>query len=231
MLNRLANAAKTWVVVGVGALVLALSAFFILSNFSPDSTFAQTPDVIMYAENGDTTVRTFTSEDPEGAGIHWDVTGVDDEDFMISGGVLTFKNAPDYEKPSDRAYARDMNDDGDTDDDGEMDAAGNNLYKITVRASEMRGSGEMGRALSTEVDVTVQVTNRNEMGTVTFNRLQPEVGTAITATLSEPDNTDDPLTTDTEGSGYCRVGVVHLQQQQPRHRDRQSLDCGHRYYH
>ena len=58
---------------------------------------------------------------------------------------------------------------------------------ITIRASEMRASGYMGRALSTETDVMVQVTNRNEMGTVTLNRLQPEVATPITAMLDEPD--------------------------------------------
>ena len=46
----------------------------------------------------------------------------------------------------------------------------------------------MGRALSTETHVIVQVTNRNEMGTVTLNRLQPEVATPITAMLDEPDS-------------------------------------------
>ena len=134
-------------------------------------------------------------------GIHWDVTGVDADDFMISGGVLTFREPPNYESPTDRAYAADLNNDGDTQDDREMDAAVNNMYKITVRASEMRASGYMGRALSTEVNVTVQVTNRNEMGTVTLSRLQPEVATSIKAMLDEPDQTDDPTTGDTEGLG------------------------------
>ena len=72
------------------------------------------------------------------------------------------------------------------------------MYHITVRASEMRASGYMGRALSTEVDVVVQVTNKNEMGTVTLNRLQPEVGTAIMAMITDPDGTtgtDDNVTT------------------------------------
>ena len=200
MLNRPSKAVVTRVVGIVGALV-ALSAFLVLSNV-PGSVFAQETGAIMYAENGTAPVRTFTSKDPEGAGIHWDVTGVDANDFMISGGVLTFREPPNYENPTDRAYAVDLNNNGDTSDDGEMDAAGNNMYKITVRASEMRGNGELGRALSTETDVTVQVTNRNEMGTVTLSRLQPEVATAITATLSEPDDTDDPTTTDvTEALG------------------------------
>ena len=196
MLNRPSKAVVTRVVGIVGALV-ALSAFLVLSNV-PGSVFGQETGVIMYAENGRAPVLTFTSEDPEGAGIHWDVTGVDANDFMISGGVLTFREPPNYEKPTDQAYAADLNNDSDTDDAGEIDAAENNIYHITVRASEMRASGYMGRALSTETDVIVQVTNRNEMGTVTLSRLQPEVATPITAMLDEPDRTNDPTTTDIE---------------------------------
>ena len=98
MLNRPSKAVVTRVVGIVGALV-ALSAFLMLSNL-PGTVFAQME--IMYAENGDTPVRTFTSEDPEGAGIHWDVTGRDADDFEISGGVLTFKDPPNYEKPTAR---------------------------------------------------------------------------------------------------------------------------------
>ena len=190
MLKRSSSALKTWVVVGVGALVLALSAFF-LATFSPDPSFAQTPGPIMYAENSDVddmAVRTFTSEDPEGAGINWDVTGIDADDFTISGGVLRFKKSPNFEKPTDRAHgALDRNRDDvpasaaevldsdltDTADGIDVVAAdaGNNMYQITIRASEMRASGYMGLALSSETHVTVQVTNVNEDGMVTIDLL------------------------------------------------------------
>ena len=80
-----------------------------------------------------------------------------------------------------------MNNDGDTDDTGETDAANNNMYQITVRASEMRDPAETGLALSTEAHITVQVMNREELGEVELNWLQPEVGTAIMASLSDPD--------------------------------------------
>ena len=183
MLNRLANAAKTWVVVGVGALVLALAAFFVLST-SPDSTFAQAEGAIMYAENADAPVRTFSSKDPEDMGIHWDVTGVDADDFSISGGVLTFNDSPNFEDPTDRGY--DANDNGDFTDDGDF-APDDNMYQITIRASEMRESGRMDRALSTETHVTVEVTNEPEDGTVTIDLRQPEVGTAIRAKITDPD--------------------------------------------
>ena len=178
MLKRSSSTLRTWVAVIVGALVLALCAFFILPSFSPDPTFAQTPGPIEYAENSDVDempVRTFTSEDPEGAGINWDVTGIDADDFTISGGVLKFKKSPNYEKPTDRMHGV-----------AEMMAA-DNMYQITIRASEMRDSGDMGRALSTETHVTVEVTNEPEDGMVTIDLRQPEVGTPIRATVTDPD--------------------------------------------
>ena len=118
------------------------------------------------------------------------MTGVDADDFTIPGGVLTFKNSPDFEKPSDRPHGiLDFNDDGDTEDPGESaeKTVSDNMYQITIRASEMRAAGETGRALSTETHLTVQVTDRNEPGSASLNRRQPEVGTEITVSLSDPD--------------------------------------------
>ena len=136
MFKRSSNALKTWVVVGVGALVLALSAFFILSTYPPDLTLAQSPGIepdpvkidlvyvpdpitIGYNENGEGPVTTFTSADPdpEGARIEWNVIGLDADDFQISNtGVLTFMKSPNFEKATDRAH--DANDDNDFDDMG-----------------------------------------------------------------------------------------------------------------
>ena len=200
MLNWLPNGIKTWVVVGVGALVLALSAFFILSNFSPDATFAQA-ETILYAENGTRTVRTFTSKDPEGATIAWDVTGVDAASFTISNGVLMFvklPDFPDFEDPGDvMRGAVDLNADGDQNDPGEAAVRGDdNQYQITVRATERRATDYMGPAKWSSTDVTVSVTNEDEDGMVELNRLQPEVegtndNTRITATLMDPDMADN----------------------------------------
>ena len=229
MLNRPSKAVVTRVVGIVGALV-ALSAFLVLSNV-PGSVFAQAMGIIMYAENGDFPVRTFTSEDPEGAEIHWDVTGIDADDFGISGGVLTFNDPPDFEDPSDRIHgALDRNRDGDNDDtasgiDVAPANASDNMYQITIRASEMRPSGSTDRALSTETHVTVEVTDKNEDGMVTFNRIQPEVGTAIMATLEDPDGTLDLTGTDLGWEWY--VSKVT----DPRRRRPQSLGGRHRDRH
>ena len=198
MLNRSSNAVKSWVVVGVGSLVLALSAFFILSNFSPDSTYAQmVPDPITYNENGDGPVITLTSMDPESRGIDWFLMGTDAADFTISGGVLEFKNPPDFENPTDRAHtAVDIDGNGETTDPGEAQSdAIDNMYRIVIMVTERRQAGDMGVAKYTKIGATVSVMEQNEQGTITLDALQPEVRTparTITATLADE---DDPRAT------------------------------------
>ena len=53
-------------------------------------------------------------------------------------------------------------------------------YSVTVAASDSGG-------LSDSIDVTITVTNVDEMGTVTLPAAAPVVGTEITATLDDPD--------------------------------------------
>ena len=115
-----------------------------------------------YAENGTGTVATFTAEDPEGESIVWSLDGDDMDEFTIVNGVLRFKSAPDYEAPA--------------------DVGGNNMYEVTVQASD----GGVGTT-ATEV-VAIEVTNVDEPGTVTLSTLQPQVDAVITATLDDPDN-------------------------------------------
>ena len=206
MLNRSSNAAKTWVVVFVGALVLALAAFFVLSNSSPDSILAHPHDEdadaaqhtdndveghIHYDEITDPDadvppVKTFKSVDPEGAKIDWDVTGLDADDFEISAnGELRFKmgKEPDFEKPTDRDRADDPN----TTDVDESEDAKDNAYEITLRATEIVPGDYDGRALSTERDITVVINNVDEEGKIRLQWREPEVGTPIQAYLIDPD--------------------------------------------
>ena len=156
-------------------------------------------DVIPYPENGTRAVTGFTSTDPEvglpGEGIDWDLTGVDADDFLIDPqGLLIFRRPPDYEDPTDREHSA-------VDRGGSSPA--DNLYRITVRATEQRTGGDGHRALVSESDFTIMVTNVNESPEVTMNRLQPEVGTPITATLSDPDGEID--TDGTVGDGKDEV--------------------------
>ena len=70
-----------------------------------------------YDENGSGDVATYTAMDPEGdTSITWSLAGSDSGDFDIIGGVLTFKNPPDYERPS--------------------DSGGNNHYEVIVQATD-----------------------------------------------------------------------------------------------
>ena len=73
--------------------------------------------------------------------------GADQAKFSITtGGVLTFKTAPDHENPADVASTTPMN------------AAGNNEYVVQVTAT----SGTGGRAKTTSQVITVRVTDVRE---------------------------------------------------------------------
>ena len=92
---------------------------------------------ISYAENGTDAVGTYTTTGPDTA--TWSLDGADAEGFNISsGGSLAFKTSPDFEAPA--------------------DADTNNTYMVTVKAS---AGGEMEM-----MDVTVTVTNVDELGTL-----------------------------------------------------------------
>ena len=100
----------------------------------------EAPDVageasIEYEENATTTVATYTAVDPEGAEIVWSLGGDDAALFSIEGGMLAFVSAPDYETRAD------------------MD--GDNMYSVTVRATDE--TDKMGTQ-----DVTVTVTDVDE---------------------------------------------------------------------
>ena len=186
-MNRPSTAVNNWAVVRVGA-ALALVATLVISSPAPNGIFAH-PHVpvtdgddhihIMYAENGMGEVRDFDSTDPEGDVIEWNVRGVDAADFEISSaGVLTFMDSPDYENPTDRAQRAQA-------DQGEAAViGGGNNYQITVSATEMSDALPAKR---TDIALTVEVENVDDPGELTLQWLQPEVGTAIMATLTDPD--------------------------------------------
>ena len=100
-------------------------------NEAPTVTSAATKS---FAENGTGTVYTATATDPDaGTSLTYSLTGVDASLFNINAttGVVTFKSAPNYETPA--------------------DAGANNVYNITVGASD--------GAVTTTKAVAVTVTN------------------------------------------------------------------------
>ena len=146
-------------------VALAVSLLFLLPGGLAQAQDANEP--IEYAEKGMVPVATFTAVDPEGESIGWSLADSGDmEDFDIKDGVLTFKNPPDFESPK-----------GGSRNDS-------NIYEVTVQASD---GGPNTTAME---EVTVEVTNVEEPGTVMLSTLQPQVGVAITATLTDPDTID-----------------------------------------
>ena len=105
-----------------------------VTNQAP--AFTSGPPSVSYAEGGTGSAATYVASDPGGGAVTWSLPNTSFEtdrgDFDISsGGVLTFDEVPDHEDPDD------SNDD--------------NIYKITVRASDGR--------LTVSRNVTVMVTN------------------------------------------------------------------------
>ena len=125
------------------------------------------PAAVSFDENGTGSVATYQATDPGGASIIWSWAGADSSAFTLVDGVLRFRSPPDFEAAADAGKP--------PNDAGKQD----NVYEVTVEA----GDGSLKSTLS----VAVTVTNVDEPGTVTLSTTTPQVGTALTATLSDPD--------------------------------------------
>ena len=112
-----------------------------------------------------TEIHTFAAYDPESEtdNVTYAMSGPDEGDFTLtSAGELTINAIPDFEDPA--------------------DANKDNTYEITVRASAT--SPQSGAtAKSTSINVTVDVTNEDEPGTVALSARNPRIGVTITARL------------------------------------------------
>ena len=85
---------------------------------------------------------TFVADDPEilttpndNTALTWTLAGTDADDFDIADGVLAFKNGPDFEAPT--------------------DSGRNNVYEVTVQATD-----EAGNTASEKVRITVENVGR-----------------------------------------------------------------------
>ena len=88
-----------------------------------------------HEENDAAPIHRFSALDPEGTAITWELDGTDKDELSITGGVLEFPSAPNYEDP--------------------QDSGGNNVYYITVKATDNTNNSAI-------LPVTVTVTNVNE---------------------------------------------------------------------
>ncbi len=120
---------------GDGSLTSSLPVTVTVTPVDEPPAITGTTTIDDYDENGTDDVATYTATDPEGdTDITWSLGGPDSGDFDVAGGVLTFKNAPDYERPA--------------------DSDGNNHYEVTVQAADTNNKrGEL------HIDVIVTPVN------------------------------------------------------------------------
>ena len=125
-----------------------------------------------YRENGSATIYTFSAADPERAEISWLTGGADGDDFAITRdsrgrGVLAFTGPPDFENPT--------------------DADGDNVYEVTVVATDDDGHID-------SLAVTVTVTDVNEgpeisgRQSLSFTENQPTDRVLATYTATDPED-------------------------------------------
>ena len=86
------------------ALIIVLTALTLAdaAPAGPTSGRVHARDVdssLEYAENGTAPVAAFIAHDQDGDPIEWSLSGVDRSLFTIEGGVLAFRDPPNYEKP------------------------------------------------------------------------------------------------------------------------------------
>ena len=103
--------------------------------------------------------------DDDGDSLTYSLGGDDAESFDIvaSSGQLLVKATMDYEAES--------------------------SYSVTVSVSDSKDSGgNADTATDDTITVTITVTNVEEAGTLDLSPVQPQVGTPLTTTLSDPDD-------------------------------------------
>ena len=156
--------------------VYGLSGVFTVS----DQPIANNPPAFSSAasfsvEENQTDAGTVMAADPDAVdAVTYAVTGGADQakfDIGASNGVLTFKDAPDHENPT--------------------DAGGNNTYMVTVTATG--GTGD--RALTTDQAITVTVTDVDEPPrTPLAPTVEAVTGSSdsLSVTWTAPDNTGRP---------------------------------------
>ena len=141
-------------------------------NEKPEITGGTAPasfdEILHGAETANLELATYTARDEEGSTIHWSLDGADEDDFVIhaSDGILSFKDRPNWESPT--------------------DSNPDNVYVFTVIAADALSDGLEGRV----VDVTITIVDLEEAGTVELATLvndPPLVDDVLTFTLSDPD--------------------------------------------
>ena len=119
------------------------------------------PRSVRYPENGTGPLASYTAFDEAGHVIRWSLGGRDDDLFTIDGGVLAFREPPNYEDPLSASTSTLL--------------SSRNRYLVTVEAA----GGTRA--------VSVTVTDVDEAGAAGIDRPQPQVSRLLTARLLDED--------------------------------------------
>ena len=120
-----------------------------------------------YDERLEVPVVNFSAPDPEGNDVEWELNGADASKFTIDGGVLEFKDSPNFE------------------------ASRSPTYNVTVIATEVLDANDSGPAKYEDVEVTVNVEDVDDPGKITFDYKQPQAGVMWKATFKDEDSGAD----------------------------------------
>ncbi len=140
---------------------------------------------VTYAENGTTKITVYSIIDSEGSEITWNLEGADAARFSISKmGELMFNSPPDYEKP--------------------QDANNNNVYEVTVTASDGN--------LTAELDIEITVTNISEAVLISgpTSVTYTENGATTVAVYSTTDSEGNEITWNLEGADTARFSIGEM---------------------
>ena len=145
--------------------------------------FGSPPGTVPENQAATLVLATYAATDPERPGVkitQWSAAGRDGGDFVINAlGQLRFRNPPDFERPA--------------------DSDRDNIYEVTIRASDGRNTGtleEVQRLTVSDIDEAPVITTisrtafsqaENRISTLyTFRATDPEGGT-VTWTPAGPD--------------------------------------------
>ena len=130
-----------------------------------------------------------TDDEDNNRRLKWSLEGPDADKFELSATTTTANclDPAGTDEPELNANCIELNFKESPDFEARADAGGDNVYNVTVMVTD-RDEMTASRA----IEVTVK--NIEEMGTVTLSNRVPEVGTAITASLTDPDGGIQGLT-------------------------------------
>ena len=147
------------------------------------------PGSVPENHGADQVLARYTASDPERPSVRitgWSTSGTDGGDFVMNAlGELRFRNSPDYERPA--------------------DSNRDNVYEVTIRASDGRNTGTLE-----EVQV-VTVTDVNEPPTITttgrtsFSQPENRTSTLYTFRATDPEGSTVTWTADGTDGRYFAI--------------------------